>query len=277
MESARATEQEHGVSPGSRELPGSQVLREIGEIVPFSLRALLELRGAGRYFGETLRQCGILITGSTLIILLVPFLNGAVCGIFGTYFLRPLGAESFIGFFTTACGQREAVVLAFSYMFAAKVGCGLVAEIGSMRISEEIDAMESQGVSSMRYVVATRLAAGLVYVPFAFVAALGVVSLGSYLVVVVQLGDVSLAGWGSVHWASQTVSDNLASLAKAVTIGTCILLVACYYGYRARGGAVGVGAATARSMVLNLVLIHVINAIGSTLFFADTSGLPFGG
>ena len=260
-----------------RRLPGAQTTAELGEIIGFSARALIELRGTGRYFGEVLRQTSILVTGSTVIILAVTCIYGMECGVFGTYFLRTLGADSFIGFFTAACGIREAAPLIFGYMFAAKVGCGLVAEIGSMRISEELDAMEAVGIAPMRYVVGTRVLASMIFVPIVFALALGSTSLGSYINVVGQIGDVSSAAWGSVHWSSQTAADNVSSLIKAVVMGVSITLVSCFYGYRAKGGAVGVGTATARSMVLNLMLIHIINGIGSTLFFAGNSGLPFGG
>jgi phospholipid/cholesterol/gamma-HCH transport system permease protein len=91
-----------------------------------------------------------------------------------------------------------------------------------------------------------------------------------------DLGDVSRAAWGSVHWGTQTVADNLESLLKVVAFTLCVGVVSCYYGYRARGGAVGVGVATAKSMLVNLVLVNVLNAIGSALFFAHPR-LPIGG
>lgn len=136
--------------------------------------------------------------------------------------------------------------------------------------------MEAQGVSPMRYVIATRLVAALTVIPLVYIVAMFVGDLMSYVVVSINIGDVSRASWESVHWGTQTITDNIQSLFKVVTFTVSIVLVGCYYGYRASGGAVGVGVATARSMLVNLILVNVLNAIGSALFFAHPA-LPIGG
>lgn len=251
-------------------------IREVGDLAGFSLKAFIETGGALRYFSEILRQAGLLITGSTLVLVGVAMVAGAECGLFGDYFLRALGAQSYVGVFTSACGLREIIPTFFGYILAAKVGCGLVAEVGSMRINEEIDAMESVGVSSMSYVVATRLIAALTIIPMIYVLALFAGDLGTFLVVSVQIGDVSRAAFENVHWGTQTFGDNLLSILKVEIFTAVIVLVGCYYGYRASGGAVGVGAATARSMVVNLVLVNVLNAIMTALFFSGYT-IPVGG
>jgi phospholipid/cholesterol/gamma-HCH transport system permease protein len=164
----------------------------------------------------------------------------------------------------------------FAYVFAAKVGCGLVAEIGSMRISEEIDALESVGVDPMRYVIATRLLAVWMTVPFMYAIAMAFGTIGSYLVVVVELQGTSLGQWLTLHFASQSLLDNFLSILKVTVIATGIALVGMYYGYRAKGGPVGVGTATARSMIVNLVMIHVIGAALTTIFWGNAQ-VPIGG
>jgi len=100
-----------------------------------------------RFFGEALRQAGILIVGSTLVIWGLVFISGLECGIEGAYFNRSIGAPAYSGVFAAWCDLREIVPLAFGYMMAAKVGTGIVAELGSMRISDEIDALEVMGIS----------------------------------------------------------------------------------------------------------------------------------
>jgi phospholipid/cholesterol/gamma-HCH transport system permease protein len=165
----------------------------------------------------------------------------------------------------------------FAYIFAAKVGCGLVAEIGSMRISDEIDALESVAVDPMTYIVATRLLAVWMTVPLIYVVAMVFGSIGSGLVDVVQIPSVSYGQWATLHWASQSLTDNFFSLFKVMVFATLIALVGMYYGYRARGGAVGVGAATARSMVVNLVMIHVIGAALTSLFWGSDARTTIGG
>jgi phospholipid/cholesterol/gamma-HCH transport system permease protein len=259
-------------SPG----PVGTLLAETGDLVGFSATALVYLAGTGRYFAEILRQVGILVVGTTLIIVAMVMIVGGECGLFVVYGLRPIGAESFAGLATELCGVREMWGYMFAYVFAAKVGCGLVAEIGSMRISEELDALESIGIDPMRYVVATRLFAVLLTVPFMYGVAMVFGTLGSWLVVVVQLKGASLGQWISLHFSSQTLADNGLSILKVTIIATLIALVGMYYGYKARGGPVGVGAATARSMIVNLVMIHIVGA-GLTTIFWGHARTPIGG
>jgi phospholipid/cholesterol/gamma-HCH transport system permease protein len=136
--------------------------------------------------------------------------------------------------------------------------------------------MESLGVAPMRFVVGTRLVAIWLVVPLIYIVALLVASVGSYLVVTVQIGNVTGAAFGAVNWGTQTVTDNVESVIKVFVMATVVALVGCYYGYRARGGAVGVGAATARSMMANLILVSVLNAIGDAAVFTRAR-VPIGG
>src|SRR4029453_17337683 len=112
-----------------------------------------------RFFGEALRQAGLLILSSTLVIWGLIFIIGLQCGIEGAYLLRAQGAPAYAGVFSAWCDLRELIPYAFGYMMAAKVGTGIVAELGSMRISDEIDALEVMGVPPMTFLAATRLLA----------------------------------------------------------------------------------------------------------------------
>src|SRR5437763_8385984 len=112
-----------------------------------------------KFFGEALRQAGILIVSSTLVIWGLVFISGLTCGIEGAYLLRAQGAPPYAGVFSAWCDLRELVPLVFGYMMAAKVGTGIVAELGSMRISDEIDALEVMGISGVTFLCATRLLA----------------------------------------------------------------------------------------------------------------------
>jgi phospholipid/cholesterol/gamma-HCH transport system permease protein len=121
-----------------------------GDIVKFSGRVIgeiLRLRVL-KFFGETLRQAGILIVSSTIVIWGLVFIIGLQCGIEGAYFNRSVGAPAYAGVFSAWCDLREIMPYAFGYMMSAKVGTGIVAELGPMRISDEIDALEVMGLSS---------------------------------------------------------------------------------------------------------------------------------
>ncbi|HEX2127253.1 MAG TPA: ABC transporter permease [Thermoleophilaceae bacterium] len=121
--------------------------RVVGDV--FNLRVF-------RFFGEALRQAGILILGSALVIWGLAFIIGLQCGIEGAYLNRSIGSPAYAGVFSAWCDLRELMPYAFGYMMSAKVGTGLVAEIGAMRISDEIDALEVMGVNSLVFLCATR-------------------------------------------------------------------------------------------------------------------------
>jgi phospholipid/cholesterol/gamma-HCH transport system permease protein len=248
-----------------------------GELAVFTGRTFAELGGVWRYSAEILRQVGILIAGSTLIVCAMVFLMGVVCGTEANYVLRGYGATVYSGVFTSYCLVREMIPHMFGYIFAAKVGCGLCAEIGAMRIQDEVDAMESMGMNPIRYIVATRLVAGWLVMPLFFVLATASGFLAAYLVIVVQIGEVSAGGWGHVNWAFSTPIDFVYSFIRVMTVGTVIMLVGMFYGYRASGGPIGVGTATAKSMILNLVLLHVILAGLTTLMWGLNPNAPIGG
>ena len=250
-----------------------------GEVAGFSGRILRDVFSGRvfRFFGETLRQAGILIVGSMIVIWGLVFITGLECGIEGAYFNRATGVPSYAGVFTAWCDLRELVPYAFGYMMAAKVGTGIVAELGSMRISDEIDALEVMGIDSVVFLCATKLLGAWLVLPFMYIAAVGAGFFASYLVVVQQIGDVSSGGYFLIFWMFQNPPDLLFSVIKAMVMATAIVLVGCYYGYHVSGGPVGVGTATAKSMVLNLVLIHLIGALGTQLFWGANPRAPIGG
>jgi phospholipid/cholesterol/gamma-HCH transport system permease protein len=254
-------------------------VESFGEMVKFFAQVFREIFGLRvfKFFGETLRQAGILIVGSTLVIWGLVFISGLECGTEGAYFNRSIGAPAYAGVFAAWCDLREIIPLAFGYMMAAKVGTGIVAELGSMRISDEIDALEVMGISAMTFLCATRLLAAWMTLPFIYLVAIGAGFFASWLAVVEQIGDVSSGGFFLIFWQFQNPPDLLYSVIKAMAEATLIVLVGCYYGYNAGGGPVGVGTATAKSMVLNLVGVHLIGMLGTQLFWGANPRAPIGG
>jgi phospholipid/cholesterol/gamma-HCH transport system permease protein len=254
-------------------------LASFGEIAKFSGRVLGDVYSLRvlRFFGEALRQSGILIVSSTIVIWGLVFIIGLQCGIEGAYFNRSVGSPAYAGVFAAWCDLRELVPYAFGYMMAAKVGTGIVAELGSMRISDEIDALEVMGINSITFLCATRMLAAWMVLPFMYIAAVGAGFLASYLAVVEQIGEVSSGGYFLIFWMFQNPGDLLFSLIKGMSMATVIVLVGCYYGYNASGGPVGVGTATAKSMVLNIVLVHLIGMLGTQVFWGANPRAPIGG
>jgi phospholipid/cholesterol/gamma-HCH transport system permease protein len=254
-------------------------LNSFGEIARFGTRvaALIFSGRVLRYFGESLRQAGILVLGSALIVWGFVFILGLQCGLIGAYFSRSIGAPANAGLFSAYCDLREGLPYAFGYILSAKVGTGIVAELGAMRISDEIDALEVMGIQPVVFLAATRLLGAWIAIPFLYLVGIGIGYFASYLAVVEQVGDVSSGGYLLIFWTYQDFVDVLFSLAKGMVMTTVIVLVGCYYGYTASGGPVGVGTATAKSMVVNIIMVHIIGMLGTFMFYGANPRAPIGG
>ncbi|GAA5122033.1 ABC transporter permease [Haloechinothrix salitolerans] len=237
------------------------------------VRSLPDLR---HHIGEIFSQAATLVLFSGLLIWFMQFVIGTMCATNASYTLEQVGAPSYAAVFNNVCGLREMSPYMWAYIFAAKVGCGLVAEIGSMRISEEIDAMEVMGVNSLSYLVGTRIMAAWITMPFLYFVGLGFTFIAMYLITVVQFGTVSPGGYSYLFWLFQNPYDVAASMLKMFGMGTVIIFVGCYYGYYAAGGPSGVGRNTAKSMMLNMVLVHVVGLLGSWLAWGVHPNLPIG-
>ncbi len=166
---------------------------------------------------------------------------------------------------------------AFGYMMAAKVGTGIVAELGSMRISDEIDAVSVMGLDAVAYLGSTRLLGCWLVLPFIYMIAIVAGITASYLAVVIQLGQVSAGGYLQLFWMFQTPLDFVFSLIKGMTMSTFVIFVGIFYGYHATNGPVGVGRATAKSMVANIIGIHTIGLLGTQIFWGSNPRAPIGG
>jgi phospholipid/cholesterol/gamma-HCH transport system permease protein len=258
-----------GVSGTLKEAVGS-----LGEIGKFSGSVIRNFPDCRKYSSEVIHQAGILILSSGLIIWVMQAIMGTECGLEASYTLKQIGAPIYSGVFNAWCGLREMAPYMWGYIFSAKVGCGLVAELGSMRIAEEIDAMEVMGVKSRSYLVGTRILAAWIAIPFLYTVGLGVMYLGEYFMTVVNLGNVSSGGYLYIFWLYQNPLDFLFSQMKIMAMGTVIVFVGCYYGFTASGGSVGVGKNTAKSMMLNMVLVHIVGVIGTQVFWGATPNAP---
>lgn len=212
-----------------------------------------------------------------MIVLTLVFAFGLGLGIQSAFGARLVGAPSIAALGPAIGGLRELIPFAFAWMMAAKVSTGYVAEIGTKRITEEIDALDVMGMDTVVYVCSTRLLATWLVLPFLYGIAVIVGFIASYLSIVVQIGQVSAGGYFELFWKFQNVGDLMFSGAKGLLMATFVVLVGVYYGYKVRGGPVEVGAACARAMAVNLVGIHVIGVLTSQLFWGGAANLPIGG
>jgi phospholipid/cholesterol/gamma-HCH transport system permease protein len=258
--------------------PMNDRLDEFGDLAEYSVSTLRQLPGSFRYTAEILRQLAILVRGSTVIIAVMVLFVGFSATNYGYYFLKSAGAADYVGLVPGVVGARLVAALLFGYAFAAKVGCGLVAEIGSMRINEELDALESEGIPTQRYVVGTRVIAALLFTPIITPIALAAATVGAWIDAVVVVHAVPSATFFQFDWSNQSFGDQIFAFVLIIIIATTIVLVSCFYGMRTKGGPAGVGTAVARSLVINLVMIHVIIGLGDALIYGGGNlGLPIGG
>ena len=133
------------------------------------------------------------------------------------------------------------------------------------------------GLDSVVYLAATRLLAMFMVLPFVYITAIAVGFLGSYIAVVQQIAQVSPGGYWQIFWQFQNPVDLLYSALKGIAMATVVVLTGVYYGYFAGGGPVGVGRATAKSMVANIISVHVIGMLGTQLFWGANPRAPIGG
>lgn len=253
--------------------------RSVGSGILFAFKTFkLTVAGPSRWhLDQVNKQARALIVESMPVVLTMVFVLGLVAGIQGVYTARTFGAPSVAGAFTAVADLRELAPYAFAYMMSAKVSAGYVAELGTMRISDEIDALEVVGIDSLLFLGVSRFVAVLIVLPAAFALAIFTSFFASYLAVVVQVGDVSPGGYWSMFWSFQSPIEYFFSLIKVMSMSIFVVIVGIYYGFSASGGPVGVGEATARAMKVNLVGVHVIGLLASQIFWAGNARLPFGG
>jgi phospholipid/cholesterol/gamma-HCH transport system permease protein len=248
--------------------------RTLGEIVQFAATSVVQIPRAARYTREVWWYAAFVAIGSTPVALVLTYFTGSECSVEAYYSLSQIGAQSLAGVFNAICDTREITPLFFGFAIGAKVGCGLVAELGTMRVNEEIDALQVMGMPTRVYLVSTRMLACFLVLPFMYLLALAVSFTGSWVVQHFQIGQISDGAYFDYFWRFLNTQDVLFSMIKAVVFAILIVCVAVYHGYNVTGGAVGIGRAVARTMATALVMVVVVNAVLTQLFWGTNPNLP---
>jgi phospholipid/cholesterol/gamma-HCH transport system permease protein len=251
-------------------------IETLGNVANFAGGAILHIPKSTRYMREVWWYAAFLAIGSTPIALVLTYFTGSECSVEAYYSLSQIGAQSLAGVFNAICDTREITPLFFGFAIGAKVGCGLVAELGTMRVNEEIDALEVMGIPSKIYLVSTRMLACFIVLPFMYLLSLGVSYVGSYVVQMFQIpsGSISSGVYNDYFFRFLNVEDLIFSMIKAVVFAFLIVCVAVYYGYNVTGGAVGIGKAVAKTMATALVVTVVVNALLTQIFWGNNPNLP---
>lgn len=253
------------------------VLEETGELALFAVAALRGTLGAPRYLSEVLRHLAGLVRGATLFAIVMCAFIGISGVNFAFFFLRSIGAADYIGVFTGLVLIRQASVAMFGFLFTGRVCCSMAAELGAMKVEDEIDACSTMGVDPMKYVVGTRILAVILFVPIVTCACLAGVTLGGWFDSVVLLEGVTSQKFATIHWGVQTFADQIHVFVAVMCIAVSTSIVACFYGLRASGGAASVGDVVARSLVVNLIIDTAIGAFVPVFFYGTNIAVPIGG
>jgi len=252
-------------------------LDSAGEFVEFVLATFREIPTAIRlYPSEIMRQCGAIIRSNAAVVVFMLFMMGAVMGLTAHFLFSNIGIDSYIAAVNSVAGVRGICQVVFGWIIAAKLGCGIVAELGAMRISEEIDALEVMGIRAVPFLASTRVIAAAITLPMMFVVGLLVNFAAGWLFNVELLATVSSGGFEYFLYLFQNFRDFVVAMVWAGFLGLSIVVVACFFGYTASGGPVGVGRNTARSMLVNLVLVSIVGMMLVQLFYGNSPNAPIG-
>jgi phospholipid/cholesterol/gamma-HCH transport system permease protein len=221
---------------------------------------------------------GALIIGGGMVFVIfsMSFFTGTEVGLQGFKGLQQIGAEAFTGLIGSFANTREVTPLIAGVAFAAQVGAGFTAELGAMRISDEIDALEVMSVPSRPYLVATRVTAALVAIVPLYLISL-FASFFATKIVTTQFFGLSPGVYDYYFRLYLPPIDVAFSLIKAMTFAVVVALIHCYYGFNASGGPAGVGVAVGRAIRLSIVSVVLINFILSLVFWGGGNTVSLSG
>jgi len=225
----------------------------------------------------TLGSGSLAVIGGTVgVIAGMTFFTGTEVGLQGYAALNQLGTASFSGFVSAYFNTREISPLVAGIALAATVGCGFTAQLGAMRISEEVDALEVMAVPSMPFLVTTRMIAGLIGIIPLYVLGL----LSSYVATRLVVTVVFHQSAGTYDHYFQTFlppHDVLWSFGKVLVFAVVVILIHCYHGYNASGGPAGVGVAVGKAVRTSIVAINVVDLLLSMMIWGASTTVRLAG
>ena len=262
------------------------VLAQVGDFTTFAARTLGSLPATVRlYHREVLRQLkdiawgsgALIVGGGTIgVMVLLALSAGTSLGIEGFNGLEIVGLAPLTGFVSASANTRELAPLIAALALASQVGCRFTAQLGSMKIHEEVDALEVMAVEPMRYLVASRvLACGIAIVPLYLIGLIGSY-IASMLSVVVIFGQ-SPGQYDHYFSAFILGRDVFLSVVKILVFATAITLLHCWYGMRVGGGPQAVGEATGRAIRASIVVVVILDMVMTLVFWGGNSGFRISG
>jgi phospholipid/cholesterol/gamma-HCH transport system permease protein len=231
-----------------------RILLGIQEYTLLSYRSLTHIFSRPRYIRDTFDQMDTIGVGSLAIVCLTGLFTGMVLTVQSSATLDAFGARPYVGRMVSLSMIRELGPVLTSLMVAGRVGSGMAAELGSMVVTEQIEAMRSLGTDPLRKLVTPRMVGAIVMVPALTILSDAVGMLGGYFVARFTLRLSTDFYWHSAIDAIR-VQDLIMGLAKPLVFGYIVASVSCYLGLTTKGGTQGVGISTTRAVVYASVLI----------------------
>ena len=265
------------------------IFEEIGRQLSFYLRILGDIATfqvqRRRYGGIVLALmsdiaigAGALIVGGGMVFVIfsMSFFTGTEVGLQGFKGLQAIGAQAFTGLIGSFANTREVTPLIAGVAFAAQVGAGFTAELGAMRISDEIDALEVMSVPSFVYLVCTRVIAALLCIVPLYLLSL-YASFFATQFVTTRFFGLSQGVYAHYFRLYLPPIDIFYSVCKAALFAVVVSLIHCYYGFYASGGPAGVGVAVGRAIRASIVAVVVFNLVLSVLFWGGGNTVKIAG
>jgi len=216
-----------------------------------------------RYFFRQLEFIGV---NSLFIVILTGLFTGMVLALQAYYGLRKFGGESMLGAGVALSMTRELGPVLTALMVAARAGSAMAAELGTMKVTEQVDALLAMAVHPVHYLALPRLLAGVIMVPLLTVISVFIGIVGGYFVGVILLG-VNPGTYMQKMLEVVTADDLYNGLYKAIVFGLLLAVISCYEGLQASGGAEGVGRVTTRAVVLSAIAILIFDYIMTAMLF----------
>jgi phospholipid/cholesterol/gamma-HCH transport system permease protein len=216
--------------------------------------------------GETISQCALLGVQSAVIVMLTSLFTGMVISLESAQQAVAYGFGNFVGGAVAYASVRELGPMLTGVVVAGRVGSAIAAELGSMVVTEQIEALRSMGLEPARFLVVPRFAAMLIMLPLLTIFA-DVVSVTGGMWIAQAYAHIPYESFISSVRESVEFSDVIKGLLKTFVFATIIAMVGAYQGLATRGGAAGVGRSTTNAVVISIILIFVANFVLSFLLF----------
>jgi len=241
----------------------TSIIESFQEFLFLAGRAFINLVRSPHYYDDVFLQMDIIGFGSLPIVILTGFFSGAIIALQMARALNTYGASSQVGAIVAITLVRELGPVLTALLVAGRNASGIASELGSMKVTEQIDAMRALGTDPLQKLVTPRLTATAIMLPCLTELADAIGWFGAYLVSVPLLHVISGATYWSTSWRALVLNDLAQGLIKPLLFGIIIALVGCFYGLRTAGGTQGVGRATTQAVVTASIWIFVVT------FFID--------